>query len=129
MSAIIWIMKIECVSGWYLEEQALKICEVPNSCTLESFEFDHDHLHQFFVSRNSRNNRSNSIEDESLTLAEIFPIENRNFLFMLFDFGDDWVFRINKILKKTELQQKVIYPRIIEHIGRNPMQYPMCEDA
>jgi hypothetical protein len=136
MSDIIWTMKIECVSGWYLEEQALKICEVPNSYTLESlcdfilesFEFDHDHMHQFFVSRNARNNRSNSIEDESLTLSEIFPIEKSNFLFMLFDFGDDWVFRITKTLIKTEFQQKVTYPRVVEHIGRNPVQYPMCED-
>ena len=85
-------------------------------------------MHQFFVSRNARHNRSNVIEDESLTFAEIFPIEKSNFLFMLFDFGDDWVFRINKTRKKTELQQNVAYPRIIEHIGRNPVQYPMCED-
>ena len=52
-----------------------------------------------------------------------------NFLFMLFDFGDDWVFRINKTRKNAELHQNVTYPRIIEHIGKNPVQYPMCEDA
>ena len=137
MSDIIWTMKIECVSGWYLEEEALKICEVPSSCALESlcdfilesFDFDHDHMHQFFVSRNARHNRSNTIEDESFTLAEIFPIEKSNFLFMLFDFGDDWVFRLNKTRKKTALQQNLTYPRIIKHIGKNPIQYPMCEDA
>ena len=106
MSDIIWTMKIECVSGWYLEEEALKICEVPSSCALESlcdfilesFDFDHDHMHQFFVSRNARHNRSNTIEDESFTLAEIFPIEKSNFLFMLFDFGDDWEGKRNKLI-------------------------------
>ena len=133
----IWTIKIECVAGWYLEERVSKICEVKSNFDLESlcyfilesFNFDHDHLHEFFTSRSPRISRSShSIEDESVTLDEIFPLENKQQLFMLFDFGDSWVFKITRSRKKATCMEKVTYPRVIEHQGSNPEQYPMCEE-
>ena len=131
----IWTIKIECVGGWYLEAPASKLCEIEPSMDLnelcdfilESFEFDNDHLHEFFVARNMRNN-SQVIQDEASTLDEIFPLEKNQYLFMHFDFGDDWVFKVTRNRKQAKYDNTRSYPRIIEHKGKNPEQYPMCED-
>ena len=129
------VFKIECTSGCYLEEKAHKLCEIDTTYSLdelcdfilESFGFDNDHMHQFFVSRTIRNN-GNTIDDESIAIAGVFPLDKGHSLFMRFDFGDDWVFKISRSRKKAAEQKKVTYPRIIEVTGKNPEQYPMCED-
>ena len=130
----IWTIKIECVFGWYLEEPVTKLCEVASTFTLEelydfildSFNFDNDHMHEFFISRTIRNN-NRTIEDESIALEDIFPIEKNHYLFMTFDFGDDWKFKITRSRKEAQFDDKVLYPRVIEQIGKNPEQYPMYE--
>jgi len=131
----IWTMKIECASGCYLEELSAKVCEIANTFTLEelcyfildNFDFDNDHLHEFFISRSIRN-RSNTIDDEFTTLDDIFPLEKNHSLFMNFDFGDDWMFKITRSRKQAQFIDKISYPRVIEHLGKNPEQYPMSED-
>lgn len=95
-------MKIECVFGCYLEEPVAKICEIKNTYSLhnlcdfilESFNFDNDHLHNFFISRRPIRSEKQIIEDETYTLENIFPIPKNNYLFMNFDFGDNWIFKI-----------------------------------
>ena len=132
----IWVMKIACVFGRYLEEKSAKICEIQARCNLEklcyfileSFAFDQDHLHEFFMSRKGLRSRRTTINNERTTLANIFPIASKNQLFMQFDFGDDWVFKITRSRKQTTFNEKSYYPKVIEHIGNNPEQYPMCED-
>ena len=132
----IWIIKVECVSGRYFEETSAKICEIQSSFDLESlcyfildtFDFDDDHLHEFFISRGVTQRGRISIDDESTTLNDIFPIEKKNQLFMNFDFGDDWVFKITRSRKKVVFKENISYPRIIEQMGKNPEQYPMCEE-
>lgn len=133
----IWTMKIECVHGWYLEEKATKICYIQSSYNLEElcnfileiFDFDHDHLHEFFISRKPTGNYNNreTLNDEFTTLDNIFPIGNNFHLFMHFDFGDDWVFKISRSQKKSETSSTGC-PRVVKHIGKNPEQYPMCEE-
>lgn len=131
----IWTMKIECVSGWYLEEESAKICEIQSTCNLddlcyfilECFGLDCDHPHEFFISRQPRRSKKSTIEDESTTLKNIFPVAKNYHLFMHFDFSDDWVFKITNNRKKTEFKDNISYPIIIEQIGKNPEQYPMYE--
>ena len=109
-------MKIECVYGGYLEELAAKICEIQSTLTLESlcdfildsFLFDNDHLHQFFISRTIQD-RQNTIADESMTLMDIFPINKDHFLFMNFDFDDDWMFKITRGRKQAQCNDKINY--------------------
>ena len=130
-------IKIACVFGGYLEGKSEKICEVQSTYTLkalcdfilESFEFDNDHLHEFFISRQPIRSQRTVIEDELTTLQEIFPVEKNSYLFMHFDFGDDWVFKISHLRQKPKILEDISsYPRIIEHIGKNPEQYPMYEE-
>jgi hypothetical protein len=132
----IWTMKIECVHGWYLEEESGKQCELQSSCNLsdlcdfilESFEFDNDHMHDFFISRRPVGSNRTVTQDDFVTLNTVFPVLKIHHLFMHFDFGDDWVFKITRSRKKAEFASQRLYPRIIEHIGKNHEQYPMCEE-
>jgi hypothetical protein len=44
----------------------------------------------------------------------------------LFDFGDSWVFQINKSRHKDNVAQSGIkYPRVIAAKGKNSVQYPV----
>jgi len=103
-----------------------------------SVQFDNDHLFEFFLGRHSRN-RSIMIgqEDEwddfdpydtygEIPLSQIWPLPAKGLkLFYLFDFGDEWRFRITKSRRKEkEPQVGTIYPRVIKEIGENPEQYP-----
>ncbi len=134
----IWRMKLACVGGCYLEEPAHKICELDSTTTLDEpcdyilsiFDFDNDHMHDFMVSKNFRRGRirGNEITDELLSLEEIFPLEKNNYLFMKFDYGDDWLFKITRERKKAIHSTETEYPHLIEEIGQNPEQYPMCDD-
>ena len=131
----IWTIKVECVFGCYLEEAAAKICEVQSTYELddlcdfilESFDFDNDHMHEFFISRRPIRSEKATINDSTM-LKKVFPTGNNNHLFMHFDFGDDWVFKITRSRKKTEFKDDISYPRVIEHIGKNPEQYPMYDE-
>ncbi len=38
------------------------------------------------------------------------------------------LFKITRSRKKTEFSNKISYPRVIEHIGKNTEQYPMCKE-
>ncbi len=45
-------------------------------------------------------------------------------LVYLFDFGDNWVFQINKTRHKDKVAHPgMVYPRVIEAKGKNPEQY------
>lgn len=131
----IWTIKVECAFGWYLQEKSAKICEIQNTCDLddlcdfilESFDFDNDHMHEFFISRKANRSERTTINDSTI-LKNVFPIEKNNYLFMHFDFGDDWIFKITQSRKKTEFKDDISYPRVMEHIGKNPEQYPMCDE-
>ena len=61
-------------------------------------------------------------------LQDIFPLAKNYALFMHFDFGDDWFFKITRRLKQATFNNTHSYPRITEHIGKNPEQYPMCDE-
>src|SRR5579864_1051823 len=103
----LWMIKIECVSGRYLEETCAKICEIQSEYELEdlhyfilhNFKFDDDHLHNFFISRRHQGSDQTFLEDESITLDRIFPLKKKHFLFFYFDYGDDWIFKITRMRK------------------------------
>ena len=64
-----------------------------------------------------------------LTLEDVFPLEKGKKLYYLFDYGDEWLFKITKSGKKPHNPEKgVKYPAVIEKLGENPEQYPMWED-
>ncbi|ALA26688.1 IS1096 element passenger TnpR family protein [Piscirickettsia salmonis] len=117
---------------------AKKKCEIESNYTLhhlctfvlDCFEFENDHLHEFYLSKSGQpySNSNIKIPDEATKLSDIFPRDDKHKLFMLFDFGDSWVFTINKSRKKTAHDKNVDYPCVIEEKGENPGQYPDYED-
>lgn len=129
-------VKIACVGGCYLESPASKIAEIPavfplhDLCDfiLDSFRFDNDHLHEYFIENMDGYCQQQKIQNENLSLAEMFPLEKNQALFMNFDFGDDWLFKITQQKKSAAFDKNAYYPRIIKQTGKNPEQYPLYED-
>lgn len=130
MNKIIWQLKIQCCD-------ASKKCEVDStykledlcSFILESFNFDNDHLHKFYLSRSGSPYGQGVIEiSSSKKLYDIFPIQDNKNLFLLFDFGDEWIFKIYKTTKKVIFDSNKPYPIITEEKGVNPRQYPYYEE-
>ena len=130
MTKKIWQLKIQCCD-------ATKKCEVDSSYELEnlcqfildSYGFDNDHLHQFYFS-NSGHPYGYDVEniDSSNKLCNILPREDKNKLFLLFDFGDEWIFKISKTAKAIVYNKSKEYPVITERKGKNPEQYPHYND-
>ena len=87
-------------------------------------DFDDDHLYDFFIEKNPRN--QSNIVSKSLKLNEIYPITGYK-LYYLFDYGDSWLFQIKKSRKRLIEDCSIKYPRIIKSSGTNPEQYPECE--
>ncbi len=139
---MIWTFKIELLFGMNAEEACVRIIEIDSSSTLEALHyaiqdavaFDDDHLYEFYLSRTERSGGRTSFNDENetiydLTLEDVFPLEKGKKLYYLFDYGDEWLFKITKSGKKPHNPEKgVKYPAVIEKLGENPEQYPMWED-
>jgi len=111
-----------------------KVCHIPfdlplhDLChfILDSFDFDNDHLHQFFLSKNGSPYSDSSVrlENENLQLRQLYPMKDKFQLYLHFDFGDSWVFKIMKSRKKPFHDSMIRKPKVIERIGENPEQYP-----
>ncbi|WP_407156006.1 IS1096 element passenger TnpR family protein [Bradyrhizobium sp. STM 3557] len=63
---------------------------------------------------------------EKTRIFHAFPQAGHTLLF-LFDYGDDWLFRIT--LKATGIKQpKARYPRVVAAKGKAPEQYPQADE-
>jgi hypothetical protein len=60
-------------------------------------------------------------------ITQAFPVAGHTMLF-LFDYGDDWRFRVSVQAKGTKIA-KVRYPRVVAAGGEAPLQYPDPEEA
>lgn len=112
--------------------------EVEDSSTLEDLHliiqqavrFDNDHLFCFFVSRSDRSRQREYFDDENekiytVELAQLFPLPNKMCLFYLFDWGDEWIFKISRTRKRPhEPVAGTEYPVKISETGVKPDQYP-----
>jgi hypothetical protein len=132
---MIWTLRVKLLR--YEDEWAAEI-EIDPTSTLErlhfaiqtAVNFDNDHLYAFYISRDDRSrNRDFIDEDEgrvfTTTLNDLFPLPPKKSLFYLFDFGDEWVFKVTKTQKRPhDPQQGVVYPRVAKEVGTKPVQYP-----
>lgn len=103
----------------------------------EAVDFDNDHLFDFYIGRHP-NSRAYSVGGESnwdtfnpvkaygeIPLSSLWPLPSGMKLYYLFDFGDNWIFQVNKTRHKDKIAiPGVKYPRVIEAKGKNPEQYP-----
>lgn len=144
---MIWTLRVECVWGRCLEEECIRVFEMESDSSLydlheaiqDAVDFDRDHLFEFYAGRRPRNRKVVFTDSfdwgemlrtfENLTLEDVYPLDRGLQLYYLFDFGDEWLFRIRKSRKKpTEPEPGVQYPRVIESIGANPLQYGKWEE-
>ena len=137
---MILTLKIECVFGISLEESCTRTIEIGSDATLydlhfaiqDAVGFDDDHPFEFYAGRSERNRKVVFGDEDGcfdLTLEEVYPLEKGLKLYYLFDFGDDWTFKITQSRKKAiPAEDEVTYPRVIERIGKNPEQYPIYEE-
>jgi len=111
--------------------------EIEDSTSLEDLHyfiqsavgFNDDHLYEFFVSNSERSrNRDllSTYEDSgSVSLKEALPVPAGKKLFYLFDYGDDWLFRI-ALTRKAPFRavSGIEYPNQTHESGERPIQYP-----
>ncbi len=99
-------------------------------------DFDNDHMYEFYVAKKVRSKKTRqftsegmSEEEEDTPLNQIFPLPTGHFLFYLFDYGDDWRFKIRKTKRKPQFAvEGEQYPRVVGGEGENPRQYPMWDE-
>ena len=139
---MIMTLKITLVRGRYCNDSWAANIEVDESSTLEDLhyaiqeavEFDRDHLYCFFRSRTDRSrNREYFDEENGLTFSQpltaMFPLPVKQSLFYLFDWGDEWVFKISQSRKRPHEPVKgVTYPRMESESGTKPNQYSFEDD-
>lgn len=135
-------LKTTLVRGMYCEGDWSANIELDESATLEDLhyaiqdavDFENDHLYCFFLSRTDRSRSREFFDDEnglifSKTLKDLFPLSAKQSLFYLFDWGDEWVFKISPSRKRPhEPVKRVKYPRVESESGIKPVQYPGDED-
>ena len=139
---MIMTLKITLLRGMYCKGEWAANIELDESSTLEDLhhaiqnavDFENDHLFCFFLSRTDRSRSREYFDDEnglifSKTLKDLFPLPAKQSLFYLFDWGDEWVFKISPSRKRPHEPVKgVTYPRVESESGVKPVQYPRDED-
>ena len=135
-------LKVTLLRGMYCENEWSAEMELDDSSTLDvlhdaiqnAVDFDNDHLCCFFLSRTDRSRTREFFDDENglireTKLDDMFPLPPKQSLFYLFDWGDEWVFKISSSRKRPhECVQGVMYPRVVSESGVKPVQYPGAED-
>ena len=135
-------LKTTLIRGTYDENEWSANIELDESSTLEDLHyaiqdavgFNNDHLYCFFLSRTDRSRSREYFDDEngllfSQTLKDLFSLPAKQCLFYLFDWGDEWVFKISPTRKRPhEPADRVTYPRIESESGVKPLQYPSFDE-
>ncbi|NNK85954.1 MAG: hypothetical protein HKO91_10445 [Desulfobacterales bacterium] len=142
---VIWTLRVklpqtqsECV--WVIEIEPTATFLELHEAIQDAVDFDNDHLFEFFIGRHP-GNRAYTIGGEpnwdtfnpvrtyqNVRISSVWPLPTGMKLYYLFDFGDNWLFQINKTRHKDKLiQPGIVYPRVIEARGKNPEQYPDWE--
>lgn len=99
----------------------------------KAVDFENDHLYAFCIARTYRSRAREFFDDDdgrvfTTTLEAMFPLPPRKSLFYLFDFGDEWLFKVTRSQKRPhEPQEGVVYPRVVKEVGDKPEQYPEDE--
>ena len=144
-SSKIWTLRVklpltisECIRVIEIESNAsfLQLHEAIQ----DAVDFDNDHLFQFYLGRHpdqhaytiggepSWNGYNPVNRYRKIRLSGTWPLPTGYKLYYRFDFGDQWIFQINKTRHKDKnAQPGIVYPRVIEAKEKNPEQYPDWE--
>jgi len=135
-------LKVTLIHGMYCEGEWAANIELDESSPLvdlhdaiqTAVNFDNDHLFCFFLSRTDRSRSREYFDDEngllfSKTLKDMFPLPAKQSLFYLFDWGDEWLFKISPTRKRPyERVKGMTYPRMASESGTKPVQYPALDE-
>lgn len=135
-------LKINLLCGRYCESEWCANIELDEESTLEQLhdaiqmavEFDNDHLCCFFESRTERSRDRVYYDDENgllfrKTVQDLFPLPPKQSLYYLFDWGDEWLFKVSPTRKRAQLPVAgATYPRMTDEAGAKPVQYPGLVD-
>jgi Plasmid pRiA4b ORF-3-like protein len=104
---------------------------VSHEAIRDAVDFDNDHLFQFYLGRHP-GQHAYTIGGEpnpvnryrKINISDTWPLPTGYKLYYLFDFGDQWIFQINKTRYKDKVAKLgIVYPRVIEAKGKNPEQH------
>jgi len=144
-SSKIWTLRIKLPLK---QSECVRVIEIEHNASFlqlhkaiqKAVNFDNDHLFQFYLGRHpdqhaytiggepSWNGYNPVRRYRKINIAGTWPLPSSYKLYYLFDFGDRWIFQINKTRHKDKIPQPgIIYPRVIEAKGKNPEQYPDWE--
>jgi hypothetical protein len=135
-------LKITLIRALYYKNEWSANIEIDESSTLEDLhyaiqdavEFENDHLYCFFISRTDRSRGRTMFDPEDgqvlpKKLKDMFPLPPRQCFFYLFDWGDEWIFKISPSRKRPHEPVKgAKYPRVQNQSGVKLVQYPALED-
>ena len=139
-------LKVECVSGMYLEHECTRVLLLPDTASLldlhwqiqSAVSFGADHPFEFYTANSpspwADRNWITHVEDwgqkvaafQETRLADIWPL-GRKKLYYWFDFGDRWIFEVRK-MRSCRADAALRCPAVLERIGPDPEQYPTYED-
>jgi hypothetical protein len=131
-----------------LEPKIYRDIEVPSDVTLyrlaeaivTSFDFDFDHAFGFYSKLTGSFLKSprqyelfadmgeadaGAIGVKRTRAAEAFARLGSKMLF-LFDYGDEWLFKVELIERKPSMSK--VRPRLVASVGRAPEQYPTFDE-
>jgi hypothetical protein len=108
---------------------------------VSAFDFDFDHAFGFYSGLTNRTmmetdpkyelfadmgEATGAISVKKTSVAKAFPKVGHKMLF-LFDYGDEWLFRI-EVIGFGKKVARGRYPKIIASVGAPPQQYPDMDD-
>lgn len=135
-------LKVALVSGRFFNEPWGADIEIDGAAVLDDLHgviqravgFGNDHLYCFFVARHARSGQREFYDDENelmftTSFDDLFPLPSKRTLFYLFDWGGEWVFKINRSRRRPmEPVEGVAYPQVVNETGIKPIQYPQNDE-
>ena len=139
---MILTLKVKLIGGMNAKGDWQGVIEIDADDTLEDLHFaiqkavnfDNDHMHEFRIGRTERSRDREVFDDETgnvyeQTIGGLYPLPDKKSLYYLFDYGDDWFFKIVKTQKAyPEPLPDVSYPRLVQETGDRPEQYPAWDE-
>ena len=135
-------LKIKLLDGIHAHNEWECALEIPIDHSLDELHqailcavsFENDHMYEFCIASSyySRNAQRISCDDDKVTQETIETILSKakgKKLFYMFDYGDSWLFQINKSRKKCFNEKSdTFYPRVVLEVGVKPEQYPEWDE-
>lgn len=137
-------VKVSLRSGAYADGPWEAVIEIDSFAVLEELHyaiqgalgFDNDHLYEFFIAKTERSRDRVRFDDDNgyiyeRTIESLHPLPDKKSLYYLFDYGDDWLFKVAKINRQEQAADPLAtYQRVVREAGTKPTQYPhLDEDA